>query len=367
MAFQDPSVSQIHLADQPLRMTIRDMLKRTSDVLSLQTMAGGQGLTRPIITCNLSHPGLAFAGFFQQFEPESIQVLGVNEVAYLESLKGPRRVGAIRKVLQMDPPCLILTSGCRAPEGLVQLCEASATPLLATPMRSSQFCSELTSLLMIEFAPTVTAHGTLVNVFGLGVLISGKSGAGKSECSLELIARGHCLVADDIVIIKRVSPGTLIGRGSDVIRHHMEIHGVGIIDIMAMFGVGSVLEDSEVDLHVRLEHWDREKNYERTGLDERFTSMLGVLVPEYILPIEPGRNLSIIIEAAVLNQKMKNMGVHIAAQFNQRLIQRMIQSQPPEALSSSASLVRPEMSSQTVPGRKPAEKSAAKKKTKKKK
>jgi len=340
MAERNPAAG-ISFSEGSKDMTVLRLLEILNPSLEIRLLAGESGLTRPIVSWELNRPGLAFAGFFQQFYNDRVQIMGGNDVAYLESLPLEQRVTSVRKVLEFKPPCLILTTAFRPPEGLIEECDATQTPLLITPIRTSLFASKLTGALLTEFAPSVTAHGTLVNVFGLGVLMSGKSGVGKSECSLDLISRGHRLVADDIVSIKRIAPNTLLGRGSQVIRHHMEIHGIGIVDIMSLFGVASVLEESEIDLHIQLETWREDATYERVGLEDRFTRILGVLVPEYVIPVEPGRNLSIIVEAAVLNQKMRGFGVNIAAQFNERLIRRMSQAVPPEALLSPAGGAEP--------------------------
>lgn len=304
-------------------LTVGRLLVMTEDALDLRVLAGRDGLDRHITSWELNRPGLAFAGFFQQFYTTRVQILGGNEVAYLSQLASETRLGAIRKVLDFKPPCLILTTAFEPPDGLIEECERQGAPLLATPLRTSLFQSKLTTALMREFAPTVTAHGALLDVFGMGVLITGKSGVGKSESGLELIARGHRLIADDVAIIKRIGPDTLIGRGSEVLRYHMEIHGLGIIDVQSLYGVGSVIAETEIDLHIHLEKWVEGKTYERVGLEDSYTRILEVMLPTYTLPIEPGRNVSILIETAALAQKMRNSGVNVAAKFNDDLIERM--------------------------------------------
>ena len=304
--------------------TVQRLIAITSRTLDLTLVAGARGMDRQISSWDLNLPGLAFAGFMEAFPAHRIQVLGSNEMAYLASLSVRKRRAAIVRVLAMDPPCLIVTAG-REPEAtLIEACEAAGIPLLTTLLRTSEFSSRLIERLMGDFAPSVMAHGTLVHVFGLGVLISGKSGVGKSECSLELIARGHRLVADDIVIIKRIDASCLVGHGSEVLKHHMEIQGIGIVDIASLYGVGAILNESEIHIHIQLEKWKTDKTYERVGIENQYTRILGVPVPEYVIPIEPGRNLSIIVETVTLTQKMKDAGVNIAAQFNERLIERMV-------------------------------------------
>jgi HPr kinase/phosphorylase len=324
----EPTTQRIDASSRFRDLTVSHLLDRAERSLDLRLLAGEPGVTHQISSWELNRPGLAFAGFFQQFYTARIQILGGNEVDYLDSLNSEERLHAIRKVLEFHPPCLVLTTAFKPPDGLIEECDAAAIPLLATPLRTSLFTSRLTTTLMREFAPSVTTHGSLIDVFGMGVLITGKSGVGKSECGLELIARGHRLVADDVTIISRIGPHTLLGRGSEVLRFHMEIHGLGIIDVQSLYGVGAVISETEIDVHIHLEKWEAGKAYERVGIEDRFIRILDVLVPTYTIPIEPGRNLSILIETAALNQKMKSAGVNVAARFNEDLIRRMSKDVP---------------------------------------
>lgn len=305
------------------QLTVEQLLQAKGRTLDLKIMAGAGGLKRVIESSELNRPGLAFAGFFDVFSHNRIQILGITEISFLKSLGKNERVERLRRTFSFDIPCFIITSNQEPPLEMLDMANAHNVPVMATTIPTSRFSGMLTRYLEREFAPSCSIHGDLLDVYGLGVLIVGKSGVGKSECALELIERGHRLVADDVVILRRLTKELLVGHSSDILKYHMEIRGLGIVDVESLFGVGSVREEKKVSLLVRLEKWEEGKEYERLGLEERHCTIFDVQIPEYVIPIEPGRNLSILIEVAALTQRLKNTGIIPAKRFNDKLIQLM--------------------------------------------
>lgn len=307
-------------------LTIEALLVSVGAEMDLSLAGPAVGLTNVVHTPELNRPGLAFAGFYEVFSHDRLQILGNTEISYLNSLAPAEREARMRGVMQFRMPCLIVTNAHEIPDGMVALSREFAVPVLRTSLPTTRLMSLLNTHLEHHFAPMETVHGNLLDIFGVGVLIMGKSSVGKSECALELIERGHRLVADDIVVLRRYGKSDLIGRSSDTLKYHMEIRGLGILNIEKMFGVASVVEEKRVDIVVGLENWNDSVDYERLGLDDQFQPILEVEVPKYLIPVQPGRNISIMVEMAALNHRLKSSGYNPAQQFNEHLMALMQQS-----------------------------------------
>ena len=268
------------------------------------------------ITCNeVNRPGLQLAGYFDFFDNQRIQIIGKSEHAYLGSLSERDLVKSLFRYFARSPVAVVLAWG---REPLPQMIDAAKThnvPLLVTEDASSEFMSELIAMLNVELAPRCTRHGVLVDVYGEGVLITGDSGVGKSETAMELIKRGHRLIADDAVEIRRVSARTLVGSSPKNIRHFMELRGIGIVNVRRIFGMGAVKVTQQIDIIINMEHWDSEKMYDRMGLEHEYSDILGNKIPMVTIPVKPGRNLAIIIEVAAMNHRQRNMGYNAAQQL----------------------------------------------------
>lgn len=260
-------------------------------------------------------PGLLLSGYTKYFAPERIQYLGMAEAEYLDSLKPEDKTRSIKRFLSKKPVAVILTRGLTYSEEFINLAQKYEVPLISTAAGTSDSMAMLISYLSAELAPRITRHGVFVEVYGEGVLILGESGVGKSETAIELIKRGHRLIADDSVEIRKVSHTTLVGSAPENIRHFIEIRGVGVVNARRLFGVGSVKVSDKIDMVIQLEPWDPQKSYDRLGLDSETLDILGVKVPFSVVPITPGRNISIIIEAAAMNNRQKKMGYNAARQL----------------------------------------------------
>jgi HPr kinase/phosphorylase len=268
---------------------------------------------------DLSRPGLPFTGFYENFENERLQLIGNMEHSYLASLTPEQRRASLKKYFSYNVKALIVTSSLEIFPELYEEAVASNTPLLTTDSLTSDFMAAATSGLHVSLAERVTQHGVLVEVYGEGVLILGDSGIGKSETAIELVKRGHRLIADDAVEIKKVSAITLVGSAPNLIKHYVELRGIGIVDVRRIFGMGSVKESEKIDLIINFENWVQGKMYDRFGLDSEFTEILGINIPSITVPVKPGRNLAVIIEIAAMNHRQKKMGYNTAAEFEERL------------------------------------------------
>lgn len=310
-------------------LLVADLLKEKQKDLDLTLLAGTKGLRREMTVSEINRPGLALSGYVDYFPSERVQIMGLGEHSYLFTLPPARRQSVAEKVLAYDNmPCVVMTRGIKPHAEFIRAAEKLKVPLIRSGLTTAHLIGELTVFLEEKLAPTTTIHGVLMNVYGLGVLLVGDSGIGKSECALELLKRGHMLVADDVVEVKQRLGGILFGTGAELIRHHMELRGVGIIDVQKIFGVGSVLERTRVELVIRLEEWKQSVEYDRVGLHEQVTSILGVRVPEIVMPVRPGRNLAVLVEVATLNQRLKYRGHFTAQDFNKRLIALMAKKAP---------------------------------------
>ncbi|MGQ9508198.1 MAG: HPr(Ser) kinase/phosphatase [Thermodesulfobacteriota bacterium] len=291
--------------------------------LGLTLMAGRKGLTKKIIHPQVQKMGLAITGFTKYTNPSRLQVLGKTEMTYLSSLSEDLRRKIIHQICSLNLSCLVVTRNIEIPEDLLHEAEEKEIPLFRTTLNSTEFIDRITKFLEEKLSPTASLHGVLMDVFGVGILLLGRSGIGKSECALDLILRGHRLVADDMVFIQKRSPSTLIGSGFEVIQHHMEIRGLGIINIRSLFGVQAIRERKKIDLVLELIEWENDPQHDRLGLEEEKYSLLGVDLPLLRIPVTPARNLTTIIEVAARNYLLKKMGYHSALEFEKRLLQKM--------------------------------------------
>jgi HPr kinase/phosphorylase len=305
-------------------LKVRDLLTKRGDPLQLEALTGDAGLDREIPSPEASSPGLVLAGYTARFTgTDRMHILGETEITYLASLDSAARRAAIATFLGYDLPCVVVTKGQEAPEELVTLAVAKGIAVIRTRLKTAEFYRRLKPFLDDAFAPSTTVHGSLADVFGVGLLFRGRSGIGKSECVLDLVERGHRLVADDVVRVTKRGNDVLIGRGHEVSRHYMEIRGVGLIDINALFGVRSVRQQKRIEVVVQLEDWDTGREYDRTGLDLQETDLLDVKVPLVTVPLNPGKNLTVICEVVAMNHLLRYSGVDSAHAFNDRLIRRM--------------------------------------------
>ncbi len=276
-----------------------------------------------IATADVSRPGLALTGFFKYFEASRIQLIGKAEHRYLVELPAEERRASLRRFMQEKPSAVIVTTGLDIPQELIASAEEEKVPLLRTHRQTSEFSAALVGSLSVSLAPRITRHGVLVEVYGEGILILGDSGVGKSETAIELVKRGHRLIADDAVELKRVSAKTLVGAAPEIIRHYVELRGIGIVDVRRLFGMGAVKNTERVDLVINLEPWVQGKMYDRLGLDSEKIEILGIELPMITIPVRPGRNLAIILEIAAMNNRQKKMGYNTAEEFNKRLMGQM--------------------------------------------
>lgn len=267
--------------------------------------------------------GLPLVGFFKHYEHTRVELIGKAEYLYLDQLREEERTERWRELMRHQPACIVLSSGLELFPGGKELAEEYKVPVLRTKATTSDFMAALISYLNVKLAPRMTRHGVLVEVYGEGILLLGNSGIGKSETAIELVKRGHRLVADDAVEIRRVSDKTLVGEAPEIIRHYVELRGIGVVDVRRLFGMGAVSMTAKIELVVNLENWQQGKMYDRLGLDNETTDILGIQVPSITIPVCPGRNLAIILEIAAMNHRQKRMGYNTAEEFNKRLMEQM--------------------------------------------
>ncbi|MDQ0178326.1 HPr(Ser) kinase/phosphatase [Bacillus chungangensis] len=297
---------------------------RTQDIiehLGLELVSGEEGVHRPILTSDLSRPGLEMAGFFTYYPAERIQLLGRTEISFVEQLDKKDREVRMAKLCADITPGIIISRGLEVPTELIEVSERHSVPVMRSQMQTTRLSSRLTTFLESKLAPTTAVHGVLVDIYGVGVLITGQSGVGKSEAALDLVRRGHRLVADDCVEIRQEDVDRLVGGSPELIEHLLEIRGLGIINVMTLFGAGAVRSQKRITLVVHLELWDQNKSYDRLGLEEEKMQIIDTEIPKITIPVRPGRNLAVIIEVAAMNFRLKRMGVNTAQQFTARLAQ----------------------------------------------
>ena len=277
-----------------------------------------------LIDCaRVNRPGLQLVGFYDHYEQARLQIIGKVENLFIAEMKPEERRRILEDFFRSKPAGIIFTTSIEPSPEFYEFAEKYGVPLLRTVMRTSEFMAALIAFLNVELGPRITRHGVLVEVYGEGILLLGDSGVGKSETAIELLKRGHRLIADDAVEIKRVSATTLVGKAPEIIRHYVELRGIGIVDVRRLFGMGAVKESEKLDLVINLEEWDNNKMYDRLGLDEQTTNILGIEVPSITLPVSSGRNLSVVIEVAAMNNRQKRMGYNTAKEFNKRLMESM--------------------------------------------
>lgn len=296
-------------------LIVKDLL----EPCELQVLKGERGLNKSINIADVNRPGLVLAGYTQHFDKQRIQILGRTELSFLESLDSMEALERWRVLLSLSFPCLIISRGQAIPKNWLELAHEKGLPILQTALPTTRFIGNLTEFLEMRLAPIMIIHGVLMEVYGVGLLITGESSIGKSETALELIKRGHRLVADDAVELRKVGEARLTGRAPELTRHLMEIRGLGILDIQTLFGTGSVRIEQTVNLTVRLEEWRNDKYYDRVGLDEEKKSYLNVEVPSLTVPVRPGRNLAGILEVAAMNYRLKQLGHNTAQELKERL------------------------------------------------
>lgn len=306
-----------------MTLSLRDLLAREGNPLQLEALTGELGLDRPVPDAEVASPGLALAGYTGRFIASRLHVLGETEITYLASLSSERREAAIAGIFAFDLPCVFVTKGQEVPEELLVHARARSVPVLRSKLKTAEFYRFIKPVLEATFAPRTTLHGSLADVYGVGLLFMGRSGIGKSECVLDLVERGHRLVADDVVQVTRRGHDVLLGQGHELAGHHMEIRGIGLVDIPAIFGVRAVRQQKRIEVVVRLEDWETAKDAERTGLSQQETEILGVKIPLVIVPLNPGKNITVIAEVVAMMLLLRYSGVDVAAAFNERLIRRM--------------------------------------------
>jgi len=311
-------------------ITVEKLLKDQKDILELYVLTGEAGLKRKITTAAIHRPGLALAGFTQRFPFRRTLILGETELAFLTSRSAEECTRLLKNLFSFDLALLIVTKGMNPPSELIRIAKLNDTTVLQTHFTTADFTYQLSGYLDEIFAPRVTVHGTLVDVYGVGLMYTGKSGVGKSECALDLVERGHRLVADDMVRIVKKSQSLVVGTGSELLGHHMEVRGIGIIDIERLFGIRSIRMQKRIEVEVRLVLWNEARDsYERLGMEERYTSILGVEIPVITIPLSPGKNITVISEVIAMNHMQKTYGENAATEFSRRLsekIQRQLAS-----------------------------------------
>lgn len=304
-------------------LPVKELLHRKEETLQLDVAAGHSALDATISGPDISGAGLVLAGFTERFPAGRPQVLGETEITYLESLDDEERERRAAEFMELDIPCVFLTKGMEAPPELRDAAERETIPMLRSQLGTGEFFRRIKPYLEEVFAPRTSMHGSLADVYGVGLLFVGPSGIGKSECVLDLVERGHRLVADDVVLCTRRGNDVLIGRGHELQKHHMEIRGIGIINVRALFGIRATRQQKRVEVVVQLEEWSENADYDRTGLDAAETEILGVTLPKVVIPLNPGKNITVIAEVVAMNHLLKYSGVDPAEQFNANLQQKM--------------------------------------------
>ncbi len=300
-------------------LTVGKMYERLKDVLQLELLGSLKGLDRQITMADASGPGLVLAGYTGRFVESRVQVLGETEVTYLRSLGEEERAKILKLFLSYPIPCVMVTKGLDLPTGMEPAAKDAGVAILRSQLKTQEFYKRITPFLEAEFAPSANLHGSLADVFGVGLLFTGMSGIGKSECVLDLVERGHRLVADDLVMVTRRGTDVLIGRGHELSHHYMEIRGVGLIDIPKIFGIHAVRQQKRIEVVVVLEKWDALAAVDRTGLDGETTTILDVELPKITVPLNPGKNITVIAEVIAMNHLLRYSGINSAETFNERL------------------------------------------------
>jgi len=304
-------------------VTVGDFYTRHSETLRIKLTGGSVGFNRRIKEPTINRPGLALSGFYDYFALNRIQVMGSAELAYLKRLGNEEQRKRIAELCQRPIPCIVIARDKQAPRALIQEANKAGIPVFTTPNVTMKFINAATIALELDFAPTTVEHGSMVDILGIGVMVRGNSGVGKSECVLALIERGYSLVSDDSTRLRAIEGRELLGTSSELTRHHMEVRGLGIINVASMFGIGSIRTEKRLDLVVTLKDWQELEEVDRIGIEQEFYEILGILVPHVTIPVRMGRDLGRLVEVAAMDQKLKSMGQNSAVEFNQRLLKLM--------------------------------------------
>lgn len=300
-------------------LTVGSLAERQKEILELSISGSPEGLFRAITSADASGPGMVLAGFTERFVHERLQVFGETEIRYLRSLSPEQRSHSLKTFFSYPIPCVMITKGLEPPEGMEEAAKEAGVSILVSRLKTQDFYQRLTPFLESEFAPTTSLHGSLADVYGVGLLFTGASGIGKSECVLDLVERGHRLVADDLVITRRKGGDVLMGSGHPLQRHYMEIRGVGLIDVRGVFGIRAVRQQKRIEVVVVLKQWNEGLAPERLGLDAKSTTILGVEIPEITVHMNPGKNITVIAEVIAMNHLLRYSGEDPAHSFNERL------------------------------------------------
>lgn len=301
------------------KVKVSDLVKQ----FHMEVICGEEGLKRLITVADLYRPGLEMAGYFNYHPLERVQILGKTELAFFKTLTADVRRDRMERLCNEETPCILITRGMDVPDELIQAATEKQMPVIRSNVPTTTLASQITDFLENKLAPTTTIHGVLVDIYGIGILISGTSGIGKSETALELVKRGHRLIADDAVEIRQSAPNVLVGNAPELIKHLLEIRGVGIINVMTLFGAGAIRNTTRISVVINLELWQQDKQYDRLGLDEETTRIIDTDIPLVTIPVRPGRNLAVIVEVAAMNYRLKRMGYNAAQQFTNKLTETL--------------------------------------------
>lgn len=301
------------------KVKVSDLVKQ----FHMEVICGEEGLKRLITVADLYRPGLEMAGYFNYHPLERVQILGKTELAFFKTLTADVRRDRMERLCNEETPCILITRGMDVPDELIQAATEKQMPVIRSKVPTTTLASQITDFLENKLAPTTTIHGVLVDIYGIGILISGTSGIGKSETALELVKRGHRLIADDAVEIRQSAPNVLVGNAPELIKHLLEIRGVGIINVMTLFGAGAIRNTTRISVVINLELWQQDKQYDRLGLDEETTRIIDTDIPLVTIPVRPGRNLAVIVEVAAMNYRLKRMGYNAAQQFTNKLTETL--------------------------------------------
>jgi HPr kinase/phosphorylase len=301
------------------KVKVSDLVKQ----FNMEVICGEEGLKRGISVADLYRPGLEMAGYFNYYPLERVQILGKTELTFFNTLTADVRRDRMERLCTEETPCMLITRGMDVPEQLIAAATEKQMPVIRSKAATTTLASQITDFLETKLAPTTTIHGVLVDIYGIGILISGSSGIGKSETALELVKRGHRLIADDAVEIRQSAQNVLVGNAPELIKHLLEIRGVGIINVMTLFGAGAIRNNTRISVVINLEIWQQDKQYDRLGLDEETTRIIDTDVPLVTIPVRPGRNLAVIVEVAAMNYRLKRMGYNAAQQFTNKLTETL--------------------------------------------
>jgi HPr kinase/phosphorylase len=301
------------------KVKVSDLVKQ----FHMEVICGDEGLKRVITVADLYRPGLEMAGYFNYYPLERVQILGKTELAFFYTLTADVRRDRMERLCNEETPCILITRGMDVPEELIHAATEKQMPVIRSNVPTTTLASQITDFLENKLAPTTTIHGVLVDIYGIGILISGTSGIGKSETALELVKRGHRLIADDAVEIRQSAQNVLVGNAPELIKHLLEIRGVGIINVMTLFGAGAIRNNTRISVVINLEIWQQDKQYDRLGLDEETTKIIDTDIPLVTIPVRPGRNLAVIVEVAAMNYRLKRMGYNAAQQFTNKLTETL--------------------------------------------